>query len=105
MSAEQTIMIESLDDFVRLLSQWHSDQVAMIKHFQEIPDGTEITEDDGAPIIITGDIRKGFILGLKTALAHIGELPFEAEMIEVPQEPESEPAQQSLDLDPAQVTH
>lgn len=106
MSAERTVMIESLDDFVRLLQQWHSGQVALLKHFQEIPEGVEITMDDGTPVIIMGEYRKGFIMGIRTALSMVGELPFEAEMVDVPTPPESQegqPQQASLDLGEPQV--
>lgn len=76
----EAIMIESLDDFVRALHQWHSNKVQLLKHLMSIPEGTEVTDDDGPKVALDGDLRKGFVLGLKVALAEMGELPFEAEV-------------------------
>lgn len=105
MSAEQTVMIASLHEFVQLLQSWHTQQVKAIEHFKDIPEGSEVSDDDNTPVVLAGEARKGFILGLKTALNFIGELPFVAELEEIPateeaqSQPESDPAQASLDLE------
>lgn len=84
MSAIKTVTVENLDDFVRLLMGWHKQKIAQIKHFIELPEGTEVSDEADQPVTLTGDVRKAFIFGLKTALEHIENLPFEAELEEAP---------------------
>lgn len=80
MSEKQTMMIETLDDFVRMLTQWHSSKVAQLNHMKTVPEGSGVALDDGPEKILTGDLREGFILGLTLALSQLGTLPFEAEV-------------------------
>lgn len=104
MSAQKTVMVESLDDFVRMLGQWHQRQVAVIKHMMDVPDGTEVTETDdntgepikADPLVLTGEARRGFILGLKVALNELGTMPFEVEFEPAPTAEEQ--GQQALEL-------
>lgn len=104
MSAERTVMVENLNEFVAILCQWHQRQVDVIKHMMEVPDGTEVTETDdntgepakADPLVLTGDARRGFIIGLRVALNELGNLPFEVEFEPAPT-PE-EQGQQSLEL-------
>ena len=76
----EAVMIDNLDQFVKALYNWHSNKVKLLKHMASIPEGTEVTEDNGNPKVLTGDYREGFILGLNYALSELGELPFEAEV-------------------------
>lgn len=87
MSATKTVMVEDLDQFVRVLMAWHTNKVAMLRHLQSIPEGTEVSKDDGEPIVLTGDILKGFQMGLEVALEEMGTLPFEAELEDAPEAP------------------
>lgn len=80
----ETVEIISLDDFVRALVHWHGNQVAILRHMLDIPEGTEMTvnlgEESGPRVLtIDGDTRLGFIAGLMVALSRLGELPFVAE--------------------------
>ena len=86
MSATKTVMVEDLDQFVQVLMAWHANKVAMLRHMKDIPEGTEATQDDQPPVIMTGDVLKGFRMGLDLALEELGTLPFEAELEEVPAE-------------------
>lgn len=92
MSAQQTVMVDDLDSFVRILVGWHKAQVATLEHMKAIPDGTEVSDSDESkpPLVLTGPAREGFIFGIKTALEMLGTLPFEAEVEEV-DEAEAEP--------------
>ena len=99
MSAQETVIIESADDFARLLIGWHSEKIAVLKHFLEIPEGTDASEDDGQSVKLVGDARKAFIIGVKLAIEELGTLPFEAELEDVP---EPDPNQATLDLAPVQ---
>lgn len=94
--AVETVMIDSLDQFVRALHNWHHNKVQTLKHLQSIPEGTEVSEDDGTPQVLTGDLLKGFILGLTVALSEMGTLPFEAEV---------EFTGENVIQDPAATTH
>ena len=65
-----------------MLSSWHTKKVATLKHMQNIPETAEVSIGTDAPIVITGEFRKGFQLGISLALAELGELPFVAELEE-----------------------
>lgn len=96
MSATKTVMVENLDQFVRVLMAWHANKVAMLRHLQSIPEGTEVSKDDGEPLVLTGDMLKGFQMGLEVALEEMGTLPFEAELedaTEAPVAPEAIPTE------------
>jgi hypothetical protein len=71
-----TIPIENLDMFVRALTDWHGRQVEMLKHMQDIPEGTEVQFNAGQTDVLSGDLRKGFAMGIELALIELGELPF-----------------------------
>lgn len=106
MSATKTVMVDDLDQFVRVLMAWHANKVAMLRHLQNIPDGTEASKDDEEPVILTGDMLKGFQMGLEVALEEMGTLPFEAELEEVPvqaQEAQATEANQDESEAPAAV--
>lgn len=87
MSATKTVMVDDLDQFVRVLMAWHAKKVATLRHMKDIPDGTEATQDDQEPVILTGDMLKGFRMGLEVALEEMGTLPFEAELEDAPEAP------------------
>lgn len=72
------VLIEDLDQFVSLLTGWHSNKVAMLEHLLEIPEGTEMQVDGGDSVALTGDILAGFKAGLNVALMELGKLPFES---------------------------
>lgn len=71
-----TIEVESLDMFVRLLQQWHSSKVKVLEHMLEIPTGTEADFEGLGKVNLVGDVRNGFIMGLSLALMELGTLPF-----------------------------
>lgn len=77
-----TVAINDLDHFVRALTGWHSHKVKVLEHMAEIPSGTEVTFNQGPPVVLEGDLLKGFCMGLNLALMELGKLPFAAEMEE-----------------------
>lgn len=79
---EETVPVTDLDHFVSLLTNWHSNKVAMLKHMMTIPEGTEAELSGGDQVIMTGDILKGFRMGLTICLSEMGTLPLVAEMEE-----------------------
>lgn len=78
------VMVEDLDQFVHMLSAWHEKQVATLQHFLSIPQGTavQVGEDEADEVILIDDAHRAFIAGVTLALAHLGTLPFAAEVEE-----------------------
>lgn len=77
----EVVNIETLDQFVKALQVWNRNKVQLLKHMMDVPEGTEVTDDsDNSTVVLSGEARKGFILGLKVALSELGQLPFEAEV-------------------------
>lgn len=85
-----TIPVETIDQFAALVARWHAGKVARIEHLKLAPAGMEVQIGDDPPFKLEDDIRKGYLLGLETALSEIRELPFEAEVEDAPaqQQPE-----------------
>lgn len=74
------LAVNDLDQFVQMLSAWHTKKVATLRHMQTIPETAKVSLGDAEPIEMTGPFREGFLLGLSLALSELGELPFVAEM-------------------------
>lgn len=77
-----TVPVADLDQFVRLLTQWHSNRKDVLGHMLTIPEGTEVCVNEGEMHILSGDMLKGFGIGITTALIEMGTLPFVAEFDE-----------------------
>ena len=77
MSATQTVMIENVHELVQAIVAWHQQQVSILKHMLEIPQGTEMTFSEGTdPIKLEGTARDAFKAGITVGLSELGELPF-----------------------------
>lgn len=80
---QDTVPVQDLNQFVALLSHWHTNRVATMEHMLQIPDGSEVElgMPDGSKHshVLTGDKRDGFLIGLNFALMEFGQLPFVAE--------------------------
>ena len=77
--AENTNAITDLNQFIELLSSWHSKRVKRLEEILQTPDGTEVTFGDVPAFVLTGDALKGFQVGVALALSQLGHLPFAAE--------------------------
>lgn len=86
---KETIEITNLHDFITLLIRWHDTKMRLLKHLNTMPEGTQV-EIEGVTEEFTGDLRRGFQLGITVALSELGELPFAAEVDE-PEEGSSVP--------------
>lgn len=75
----ETVEIDDLNQFVFLLSNWHQDRITILKQMMEIPQGFEVELEGEQPMPLTGDLHKGFKIGLIVALSELGTLPFVAE--------------------------
>ena len=83
MSEPDNLQVDSLDQFVKILTVWHMERCAQVKHLLEVPDGTSFTVGDPIDeeeIILTGDSLKAFKLGIEMVLMQLGTLPFVAEV-------------------------
>jgi hypothetical protein len=74
-----TVPVTDLDQFVRILTDWHQTKVKTLKHMLEIPQGTVFDFNEEKDLVLQGDLHKGFMIGLTVALSELGELPFVAE--------------------------
>ena len=70
--------IEDLDGFAAVITQWHHIVMQRLHHLTQVPDGIEFTVGDGEPEKLTGDLRKGFMLGIEMATSEIQKLPFQS---------------------------
>lgn len=79
--AIETIQVDNLNQFVEYLMRWHTTKCNVVRHMQSIPEETGV-EFNGEELILAGDLRKGFQLGLTVALSELGTLPFAVEAVE-----------------------
>lgn len=86
--APQTLIVEDIDQFIRLLSGWHEGKIKALEHMLGMPEGIEVTFNDEAPQILSGDLHKGFLMGLSLALMELGTLPFGVEVEDQPATPD-----------------
>lgn len=73
------IGIDTIDQFAGYVTRWHQNKVAVLRHMQAIPSGTEmeVTIGDKAQTIkLEGELMAAFQTGLELALIEIGNLPF-----------------------------
>lgn len=82
--APQTLIVEDIDQFIQLLSGWHEGKIKTLEHMLGMPEGIEVTFNDEAPQILSGDLHKGFLMGLSLALMELGTLPFGVEVEDQP---------------------
>lgn len=82
--ARTTIEIQDLNQFVQMLTAWHSKKVKVLEHMLQIPEGIEMVVDGKEPVILQGEMLAGFKAGLNLALMELGNLPFVCESEEAP---------------------
>jgi len=82
-TSNDIIPIESLDQFVAVLTAWHTSKVETIKHLLTLPEGSVfmIGEEE---LVLTKEALAGFKFGIGMALMQIEELPFVAEVEDTP---------------------
>jgi hypothetical protein len=80
----ETVVVQDIDQFIQLLNGWHQDKVKTLEHMLSVPEGTEVRFNDEGPQTLTGDMLKGFVIGLSLGLMELGTLPFAAEMDDTP---------------------
>ena len=80
----ETLPVDSLDQFVKLLTAWHQKQVNTLKHLAEIPEGTEVQIEEGVEVELTGEALASFKAGILAGLSLLGDLPFKPEYEDAP---------------------
>lgn len=81
-AAAETLYVENIDHFIALLFAWHENKIKTLEHMMSIPEGTEVSFSDEPPTMLSGDVLKGYQMGLALALIEVGTLPFMAEPVE-----------------------
>ena len=76
---KDTVVIESIDDFIKILAHWHEGKVKALQHMLTVPEGVEVQFNDESTQILKGDLHKGFLIGLSLGLMELGALPFAME--------------------------
>ena len=84
----ETVVVTNIDQFIQLLSGWHHTKVKTLEHFLSMPEGVEVTFNEEATQILSGDMHKGFLMGLSLALMELGTLPFGVEVDDSPAAPD-----------------
>lgn len=79
---KDTVQVNDIDHFIQLLFAWHKSKVQTLEHMLTIPEGVEVRFNDEGPQTLSGDMHKGFIIGLSLGLMELGSLPFAAEVDE-----------------------
>lgn len=92
--APNLVEVADLNQFVTMLTAWHSTKVALLKHMLNVPEGTLTAFDEENYVSLSGDLRAGYQAGLTIALSELGTLPFLAEL---EQEDSPEPVKESGD--------
>ena len=79
---DDVVEVKDLGQFTAMLQAWHKKQVATLHHLSLIPMGTTVQSEGEADLILTGDVLRGYQMGISISLAHLGELPFNAEFVD-----------------------
>ena len=85
------VPVNDLDKFVQILTAWHANQCAAVKHMLEMPEGSTFHIGDAIDeeeVVLIGDALKAFKLGIEMAMMQLGTLPFVAEMDDEETKPE-----------------
>jgi hypothetical protein len=86
-ASPELVEINTIDQFARYVAAWHQNRVEQLEHMLTIPDGAVFTVGDGEDteqVVLEGDVKAGFVFGIELALMQIRDLPFVAEIEEVP---------------------
>ena len=83
---EDPHFVTELPEFTFLLQAWHDRQVKTVNHFFTVPEGQVVEIEGETEFQLSGDVLRGFKLGLSIALSYLGQLPFSPAMEEVSNE-------------------
>lgn len=81
---EELVHVSDMDQFIQMMTKWHTHQIKTIHHLHEVPEGTEVSIGDEDKFKLEGDALKGFKVGIQLCLNYLGTLPFVAEYEDEP---------------------
>jgi hypothetical protein len=84
---EEIVTINTVEQFSKILSAWHSQAIERTKHLLTVPEGAEFTVGEGeeeSTVSLSGAGLAGFKFGVELALMQLSVLPFVAETEEEP---------------------
>ena len=87
-SSPTSVAINDLDLFANIVSAWHGNLMAKLKHILTVPVGMQVQIEDEEPFTLEGPAHKGFLLGMNMAIGEMQNLPFTRR--EIPETPEPE---------------
>lgn len=70
------VEVTDIDQMVRILIEWNKQKVAILQHMIELPDATQVDIEEDNPIVLTGDVKRAFQLGIQLSIEELGNLPF-----------------------------
>lgn len=79
---DDVVEVKDLGQFTAMLQAWHHKQVATMHHMATIPEGTTVQVENEPDLVLAGDVYRGYKMGIYISLAHLGELPFNAEFVD-----------------------
>lgn len=74
-----TIEVDDLNQFVKLLTRWHTQKIKVLEHILKLEGGIEMQVGDDEVLKLEGDVLKGVKAGIQLALMEMGKLPFAVE--------------------------
>lgn len=72
----EPVAVDTIELLAHVVRHWHEKTKATLEHTMRIPVGTAVEFDNQEPVVLEGDLHKGFRLGVEAALIAIDELPF-----------------------------
>lgn len=96
----ETVELETVEQFMHHLFAWHGNKMKTVLHMAAVPEGVslEITDDatgQARDLVLTGDVHKALVLGIKMAASQFKQLPFGATIEEAPADALTEQPQPS----------
>ena len=73
---EAIVEVADMDHMVRILIEWNKQKVALLRHMIDLPDATQVDIEGDNSIVLTGDVKRAFQLGIKLSIEELGNLPF-----------------------------
>lgn len=66
--------LKTTDDFASHVDSWYKNQLNVINHFLDVPEGVRM-EVDGVESILSGDLYKGFIIAMRLVVQDLESHP------------------------------
>ena len=84
---EEMAKEETLEEMLAAVIEWYKARMSSLEHMLHIPQGIEVSLNGAAPIVMTPDIHKGFIIGITVGLIEAAAFPIQIDESEKDDEP------------------